>query len=214
MKMWHKSGTYLWKWCITTHNLANKTGTSSGSSICCWPMTKNSCLSVWGKGTLWQTRWPRGYRGIASLFLDLSTRRGGGSAPCSGHFTPGKDPVPIVQEAGWGPGPVWTCAKNLASTRIQSLDRPAHSQSLYQLSYPPAMWGLSWNTKELFLSVITTNRTQAVTGTEKTSWIKNNHRQHLQSTQHKSVHMLLKWFNYCIFHCVAQEVLWEGQHQI
>ena len=29
-------------------------------------------------------------------------------------FTPGKDPVPIVQEAGWAPGPVWTCAENLA----------------------------------------------------------------------------------------------------
>ena len=27
---------------------------------------------------------------------------------------PGKDPVPIVQEAGWAPGPVWTGAKNLA----------------------------------------------------------------------------------------------------
>ena len=24
------------------------------------------------------------------------------------HFTPGKDPVPNVQEAGWVPGPVWT----------------------------------------------------------------------------------------------------------
>ena len=24
------------------------------------------------------------------------------------HFTPGKDPVPILQEAGWAPGPVWT----------------------------------------------------------------------------------------------------------
>ena len=29
-------------------------------------------------------------------------------------FTPGKDPVPIVQEAGWAPGPVWTNAENLA----------------------------------------------------------------------------------------------------
>ena len=29
-------------------------------------------------------------------------------------FTPGKDPVPMVQEAGWAPGPVWT-AENLAS---------------------------------------------------------------------------------------------------
>jgi hypothetical protein len=27
---------------------------------------------------------------------------------------PGKDPVPIVQEAGWASGPVWTVAENLA----------------------------------------------------------------------------------------------------
>jgi len=27
--------------------------------------------------------------------------------------TPGKDPVPIVQEVGWGPGPVWKGAENL-----------------------------------------------------------------------------------------------------
>ena len=51
-------------------------------------------------------------------------------------FTPGKDPVPIVQEAGWAPGPVWTGAENLAPTGIRSPDRPARSQSLYRLSYP------------------------------------------------------------------------------
>jgi hypothetical protein len=28
--------------------------------------------------------------------------------------TPGKEPVPIVQEAAWAPGPVWTGAENLA----------------------------------------------------------------------------------------------------
>ena len=28
------------------------------------------------------------------------------------HFTPGKDPVPILQEAGWAPGPVWTGGKS------------------------------------------------------------------------------------------------------
>ena len=27
---------------------------------------------------------------------------------------PRNDPVPIVQEAGWAPGPVWTAAENLA----------------------------------------------------------------------------------------------------
>jgi len=50
-------------------------------------------------------------------------------------FTPRKDPVPIVQEAGWAPGPVWTGAENLTPTGIQSPDRPARSQSLYRLSY-------------------------------------------------------------------------------
>ena len=48
---------------------------------------------------------------------------------------PGKDPVSIVQEAGWASGPVWTVAENLAPTRIRSTVRPARSQSLYRLSY-------------------------------------------------------------------------------
>ena len=51
-------------------------------------------------------------------------------------FTPGEDPVPIVQEAGWAPGPVWTGVENLVPTGIRPLDRPARSQSLYRLSYP------------------------------------------------------------------------------
>ena len=42
---------------------------------------------------------------------------GGWSAPRPDRFTPGKDPVPIVQEAGWTPGPVWTDAENLAPNR-------------------------------------------------------------------------------------------------
>jgi hypothetical protein len=32
---------------------------------------------------------------------------------------PGKDPVSIVQEAGWAPGPVCTGAENLAPTKIR-----------------------------------------------------------------------------------------------
>jgi hypothetical protein len=62
-------------------------------------------------------------RGIALPFCDLSTRRGVWSASRPGHFTPGKDAVPI-QETGWAPGPVWTCAKNLAPTGIWSPVQP------------------------------------------------------------------------------------------
>jgi hypothetical protein len=72
----------------------------------------------------------RGSRGIALHILDLGATWGGWSAPRPGRFTPGKYPVPVVQEAGWDPGPVWTCAKNLAPTGIRSPDRPVRSQSI------------------------------------------------------------------------------------
>ena len=76
----------------------------------------------------------RGSRGIALLFLGHGTRRGWGiSLTPRSLFTPGKDPLPIVREAGWAPRPVWTCAENLAPIGIRSPDRQARRQSLYRL---------------------------------------------------------------------------------
>ena len=43
--------------------------------------------------------------------------------------------VPIVQEAEWAPGPVWTGAEKLVTTGIRCPDRPARRQSLYRLSH-------------------------------------------------------------------------------
>ena len=72
----------------------------------------------------------RGSRDIALLFHDHGTRRGYGvRVMLRPLFTPWKDPVPIVQEAGWTPGLVWTGAENLVPTGIRSPDRPALSQS-------------------------------------------------------------------------------------
>jgi hypothetical protein len=71
--------------------------------------------------------------GIAVLILNLGARRGWVFSTTPRPLYPRKDPAPIVQEAGWAPGPVWTCVKNLASTGIRSPDRPARSQSLYRL---------------------------------------------------------------------------------
>jgi len=75
------------------------------------------------------------YRGIALLFNDRGTRRGSvvSSTPRP-HFTPRKDPVPILQEAGWAPGPVWTGRKS-GPHRDSIPERPARSQPLYRLSY-------------------------------------------------------------------------------
>ena len=53
-----------------------------------------------------------------------------------GRFTRRKDPVPVVQEAGWASGPVWTGAENLAPTPgFRSPDRSARSESLYRLNW-------------------------------------------------------------------------------
>ena len=75
-------------------------------------------------------------RGIALLFHDRGTRRGWvvSSTPRP-HFSPGKDPVPILEGGEWAPGPVWTGGKSRPH-RDSNPDRPAHSQSLYRLSYP------------------------------------------------------------------------------
>jgi len=52
----------------------------------------------------------------------------GGQRHSPAAFTPGKDPVPIVQEAGWAPGPVWIGAENLAPTGIRSPQLPSRSE--------------------------------------------------------------------------------------
>jgi hypothetical protein len=56
---------------------------------------------------------PEGGRFISLHSLDLGARRGGWSPQRPCRVTPRKDPVPIVQEAGWAPGPVWTGAINV-----------------------------------------------------------------------------------------------------
>ena len=58
------------------------------------------------------------------------------SAACpSCTLPPWKDLVPILQEAGWAPGLVWTDGKSRPH-RDLILDNPASSQSLEWLSYP------------------------------------------------------------------------------
>jgi len=51
------------------------------------------------------------------------------------HFTPGKDPLPMVQEARWAPGSIMTGGK-FRPHRDSIPDLPTRSQSLYRLSYP------------------------------------------------------------------------------
>ena len=74
-------------------------------------------------------------RDIVLLYHDHGARRGwvviGMPRP---YFTPGKEPVRIVQKAGWAPGPVWTGGKSCPH-RDSIPDRPACSQSLYRLIY-------------------------------------------------------------------------------
>jgi len=104
--------------------------------------------TLWSKETVKWSRYRPGVaqrvgRVIALLFHDRGTRRGlvVSSTPRP-HFTPGKVAVPILQEAGWAPGPVWTGGKS-GPYRDSIPDRPARSQSLYRLSYPAhTLWSI------------------------------------------------------------------------
>ena len=81
-------------------------------------------------------------RGIALLFHDCGTRRGWvvSSTPRP-HFTPGKDSVPILQKAGWAPGPVWTGGKSRPH-RDSTPDRPARSSVTISTELPGTLWRL------------------------------------------------------------------------
>ena len=80
--------------------------------------------AVWRTAGEWTQRSPRAYRvGMAPV-----------SSTSRPHSTPGKDPVPILQEAGWVPRPVWTDGKSRFH-RDSIPDRTVRSQSLYRLSY-------------------------------------------------------------------------------
>ena len=65
-------------------------------------------------------------RGTALLFHDRGTRRGWvvSSTP-QPHFTRGKNPVPILQEGGWAPAPVWTGGKS--RSHRDSIPGPSNS---------------------------------------------------------------------------------------
>jgi hypothetical protein len=90
-----------------------------------------------GSEALYRPYGPWRSRGSALLFHYHGTRRGlGDSVTSRPLFITGKDPVHIVQEAGWDPGPVWIDAEILASTGIRSPNRPARGQSLYRPRYP------------------------------------------------------------------------------
>ena len=75
-----------------------------------------------GKGKVHPTtihEGPEGeYRYSSTHSLTSAIDGGGWSTPRPGRFNPGNDPVPIVQEAGLDPVPVWTGAENLAPTGI------------------------------------------------------------------------------------------------
>jgi hypothetical protein len=92
------------------------------------------------------TPWRRlGGEEILLLVFDFGTRWGEWLESRPGRaLPPGKGlPVPIVQEAGWAPEPVWTQRAGkkivlpLPGIELRLPRGPVRSQTLYLLSYPP-----------------------------------------------------------------------------
>jgi len=66
---------------------------------------------------------------------------------------PGKDPVSVVQEAGWASGPVWTSAENLTSHRDLIPGPSSPVVSCYAVCPIPAAIGLEGTTIQAFALV-------------------------------------------------------------
>ena len=100
-----------------------------------------AALATLVKGKVHPQNRPRGGAEVQPYsFFNLDDRWGGWTTFPA--LPPRKrPPVPIVQEAGWAPGPVWTGAENLAPpSGSDPPARPARSESLYRLSYPGPYW--------------------------------------------------------------------------
>jgi len=95
-------------------------------------------------------------RGIALLFLGARHSIGVGGQPhASAASIPGKNPVPIVQEAGWAPGPVWTGVKSRPH-RDSIPERPARSSVAIPTELPgPLIFYLH----SVILNFVDVNRT-------------------------------------------------------
>jgi hypothetical protein len=85
-------------------------------------------------------------------FMTSALEGGKWSVSCpSCALPPGKGPpVPIGQEAGWAPEPVWTLP--LPGIKTRSPGRPVHRQTLYWLSCPGSKQNISnniwWTTQD------------------------------------------------------------------
>ena len=112
---------------VGLHLVEHGCGTSKAAWSAKSMMSGKRYVFLWGKKVKvkWSSYRPgvaqRVGRSITLLFLDGGSRRVWvvSSTPRP-HFTSGKDPVPILQEAGWAPGLVWTGAENLVPTGIRS----------------------------------------------------------------------------------------------
>jgi hypothetical protein len=81
-------------------------------------------------------------RGLALLFHDRDIRRGVVSSTTQPDFTPPpvKELVPILPEAGWATGPVWTELKSRLH-RDSRRDSKARSSVAIQTELPvPQIW--------------------------------------------------------------------------
>jgi hypothetical protein len=77
------------------------------------------------------------------------------------RFIPANDPVPLLWEARWTPGPLWKGAENFAQAGIRFPDRSVRSESLYRLRhsglflcmrvlYVHSYWFFNWPMRSWF----------------------------------------------------------------
>ena len=155
----------------------------------------------------------RGSRGIALPFLNHGTRRGWGvSVTPRPLFTTGKDPVPIVQEAEWAPGPVWTGVENLSPGFDPRTVQPVASPSKHEFRENRLIDShVLFNGVNEFISVLITSLGQFGWNSLQdmcTSFC-GAFLRFLKIGGWKFVHVLFVWVHMKSHWCVYRELIWH-----
>jgi hypothetical protein len=114
--MWINHFTYLYEHHVDTPEVPTQTtlcDNRSNRTVTEVYVEQRQIMNLYlfkSKGTPNRPEGPEGDRGIELLFLDLGARRVWVVSTTPRSLYPRENPVPIAQEVGWAPGPVWTWA--------------------------------------------------------------------------------------------------------
>jgi len=148
----------------------------------------------------------------STLSLTSTLDGDGWSTPSPACYTPGKEPVLIVQEAGWNPRAVWRIAKNLAHNGIRSPVRQPRSESPYRLPYTGPQFSSSthWIRNWISLGAQYTSSSLRQCENEASDIVPYMYQVYRYKFKKQNLNVrLLAENTYCIFHTASNSIIYQ-----